>query len=106
MNRAPRFVPTDIVWGLCWLPDGTAVAVLEEQGATDHTRVLRVPMNPNEQPKSLSPNERGTFWSQYPSPDGRYIAMPVERSGTSTLWSIDIDAAAKAWRVARGSQPQ
>ena len=75
--------------------------MLEGQGG-DHTRVLRVPVDPGQQPTSLTPNERGTFWDQSLSPDGRYTAIPVERPGTSTLWSIDIDAAAQAWREKTG----
>jgi hypothetical protein len=97
-TRAPWQVFTDVAWDLAWLPDGRAVTVLEEQGSTSVTRVLRVPVDPRQQPTSLTPNERGSFWGQSPSPDGRWVAIPVERPGESTLWSIDIDAAAKAWR--------
>ncbi len=98
MSRAPWQVPTDVPWDLAWLPDGRAVTLLEEKGNTTVTRVLRVPIDPRQQPTSLTPNERGTFWGQSPSPDGRYIAIPAERQGASTLWSIDLEAAAKAWR--------
>ena len=72
--------------------------VLEEQGSTNRTRVLRIPMDEGQQPTSLTPNEKRTFWDQYPSPDGRYVAIPVEQFGSSTLWSIDVDVAGKAWR--------
>jgi Tol biopolymer transport system component len=95
---APTFVRIDDGWDLAWLPDGRAVTILENQGRADHTRVLRVPVDPGQQPTSLTPNERGAFWDQYLSPDGRYVAIPVEQAGRSTLWSIDVDAAAKAWR--------
>ena len=101
LDRAPRFVRTDAGWDLAWMPDSRALTMLEGQGG-DHTRVLRVPVDPGQQPTSLTPNERGTFWDQSLSPDGRYTAIPVERSGTSTLWSIDIDAATKAWREKKG----
>ena len=94
----PRFVPTEAAWDLHWLPDSRAVLVLEEQGNTEHTRVLRVPMDEGQQPVSLTANEKRTFWDQYPSPDGRYVALPVEQFSSSTLWSIDVEAAAKAWR--------
>ncbi|PYP75142.1 MAG: hypothetical protein DMD35_22275 [Gemmatimonadetes bacterium] len=97
-HGTPRFVRTDVTWDLFWTPDSRAVTVLEEQGVTDHTRVLRIPVDPSQQPTSLTPNERRTFWDQYPSPDGRYVAIPVEQFGGSTLWSVDVDAAAKAWR--------
>jgi Tol biopolymer transport system component len=102
---APRFVRTDRSWDLAWLADGRAVTVLENQAQSERTCVLRVPVDPGQQPTSLTPNERGTFWDQYTSPDGRYVAIPVERSGPSTLWSIDIDAAAKAWRANKGNAP-
>jgi Tol biopolymer transport system component len=102
LARPPRFVRTDEGWDLAWLPDGRAVTILENQGRADHTRVLRVPVDAEQQPTSLTPNERGAFWDQYLSPDGRYVAIPVERLGRSTLWSIDIDAAAKAWREKKG----
>ena len=75
--------------------------MLEEQGATDHTRVLRIPVDESQQPISVTPNERQTFWDQFPSPDGRYVAIPVERFGSSTLWSVDVDAAAKEYRENR-----
>ena len=101
LARAPRFVRTDRSWDLAWLPDSRAVNVLENQGQSERTRVLRVPVDPGQQPTSLTPNEHGTFWDQYTSPDGRYVALPVEQSGPSTMWSIDLDAAAKAWREKR-----
>jgi Tol biopolymer transport system component len=102
MSGTPRFVPTDAVWDLSWQPDSRAVLMLEQQRGTDHTRVLRVPMHEGQQPASITPNERRTFWDQYPSPDGRYVAIPVEQFGSSTLWSIDVDAAARAWREKAG----
>ena len=102
LTRAPRFVRTDRSWDVAWLPDGRAVTVLENQAQSERTRVLRVPVDPAQQPTSLTPNERGTFWDQYTSPDGRYVAIPVEQSGPSTLWSIDVEAAAKAWREKKG----
>ena len=98
----PRFVRTDEGWDLAWLPDRRAVTILENHGRSDHTRVLRVPIDPGQQPTSLTPNEKGAFWDQYLSPDGRYVAIPVEQLGRSTLWSIDLDAAAKAWREQKG----
>jgi Tol biopolymer transport system component len=98
VRRPLRFVSTDAAWDLCWLPDNRAVTVLEEQGTTEHTRALRIPVDVSQQPTSLTPNERNTFWDQYPSPDGRYIALPVQQFGGSTLWSLDVDSAAKAWR--------
>jgi Tol biopolymer transport system component len=99
-----RQVSTDVAWDLAWLPDGRAVTLLEEQGNTTITRVLRVPVDPRHQPTSLTPNERGSFWGQSPSPDGRWVAIPVERQGASTLWSIDIDAAVKAWRAKKSER--
>ena len=104
MNGAPRFVPTDRAWDLYWQPDGRSVLVMEEQGNTQHTRVLRVPMDEGQQPTSITPNEKGTFWDQYASPDGRYVAIPVEQFGGSTLWSVDVDSAAKAWRAKKGAR--
>jgi Tol biopolymer transport system component len=100
MNGAPRFVPTERAWDLYWQPAGRSVHVLEEQGDS-HTRVLRVPIEDGQQPVSITPNEKGTFWDQYASPDGRYVAIPVEQFGSSTLWSIDVEAAAKAWQAKR-----
>ena len=100
-TQAPWQVATDVAWDLAWLPDSRAVTVLEEQGSTTVTRVLRVPVDPRVQPASLTPNERGSFWGQSPSPDGRWVAIPTERQGASTLWSIDVEAAAKAWREKR-----
>jgi hypothetical protein len=96
MSGTPRFVPTGSAWDLYWLPESRGVLVLNDDA--DHTRVLRVPMEEGQQSTSLSQNERNKFWDQYPSPDGRYVAIPVEQFGSSTLWSIDLDAAAKAWR--------
>jgi Tol biopolymer transport system component len=96
MIGTPRVVPTGAVWDLHWLPDSRSVLVVDD--AADRTRVLRVPMEEGQQPTSLSPNERNKFWDQFPSPDGRYVAIPVEQFGSSTLWSINVEAAAKAWR--------
>ena len=104
VNGPPRFVSTDRVWDLSWQPDGRSVLVMEEQGNTQHTRVLRVPMDEGQQPTSITPNEKGTFWDQYASPDGRYVAIPVEQFGGSTLWSVDVDSAAKAWRAKKGAR--
>jgi Tol biopolymer transport system component len=101
VTKSPWQVSTDVAWDLAWLADGRAVTVLEEQGNTNLTRVLRVPADPRAQPASLTPNEHGSFWGQSPSPDGRWVAIPVERQGASTLWSIDVDAAAKAWKAKR-----
>jgi Tol biopolymer transport system component len=101
---APRVVQTGTAWDLAWLFDNRAVTVLEEQGAAGHTRVLRVPIDPGQQPTSLTPNEQGMFWNQYLSPDGRYFAIVVPRSGVTTLWSIDVDEAARAWRAKSGRQ--
>ena len=99
MNGTPRFVPTGSAWDLHWLPDSRGVLVLDN--AADRSRVLRVPMEEGQQSTSLSPNERNKFWDQFPSPDGRYVAIPVEQFGSSTLLSFDIEAAAKAWQVKR-----
>ena len=102
MSGAPRFVPTDASWDLYWLPDSRAVLVLEEQENTDQTRVLRVPMDEGQQPVSLTPNEKRTFWDQYPRQMGATSRSRSSSSAASTLWSIDIDAAAKAWREKKG----
>jgi len=102
LSGTPRFVPTGPAWDLYWLPDSRGVLILDQQDHTDQTRVLRVPMAEGQQPMSLSPNEKLTFWDQYPSPDGRHVAIPVEQFKSSTLWSIDIEAAAKAWREKKG----
>ena len=104
IRQAPRFVPIELGWELAWLADGHAVTLLEEGGGGTTTRVLSVPLAPNGQPTSLTPNERRTFWGQYPSPDGRYVAIPVERFGGSTLWNIDVDSTAKAWRAMKGER--
>jgi Tol biopolymer transport system component len=101
-SSAPRQASTNVAWDLAWLPDGRAVTLLEEQGNTNITRVLRVPVDTRQQPTSLTPNERGSFWGQSPSPDGRFIAIPAERVGASTLWRIDVDEAARAWRDKKG----
>ena len=97
MTGRPRLVPTGSVWDLHWLPDSRGVLVLDD--VADHTRVLRVPMEDGQQPTSLSPNERNKFWDQFPSPDGRYVAIPVQQFGSSTLWSVDVEAAAKRWQA-------
>jgi hypothetical protein len=86
------------------MPDGRAVTLLEEKGTSTETRVIRVPVSASEQVVSLTPGERGTFWGQLTSPDGRYVAIPVEKFGASTLWSIDVEAAAKAWREKKGQK--
>ncbi|HMC55664.1 MAG TPA: hypothetical protein VKH19_10860 [Gemmatimonadaceae bacterium] len=101
-SGAPRFVPTGSVSGLYWLPDSRSVTMLEEPPNTGHTRVLRVWMDPAQKTVSLTPNEPGPFWEQITSPDGRYVAIPVEKFGSSALWRVDIDAAAKAWREKKG----
>jgi Tol biopolymer transport system component len=98
LNGAPRFVPMDNVWDLYWQPDSRNVLVMEQQGSANHMRVLRVPVDEGQPTVSITPNETRTFWDQYPSPDGRFVAIPVEQFGSSTLWSIDVDAAARAWR--------
>jgi hypothetical protein len=102
-GSAPRFVSTGPAWDLYWMQDSRSVLVLE-QGGNTNTRVLRVPVAPGQQPVSVTPNEKRPFWDQYTSPDGRYVAIPVEQFGSSTLWRIDVDAAAKAWREKKGQR--
>jgi Tol biopolymer transport system component len=93
----PRFVQTDAMWDLAWTPDGRAVIGLEEEGMSARTRIRRIPVDPREPPTVIGPSN-ATFWDAYLSPDGKYVAIPMERAHGSTLWAFDLTAALNARR--------
>jgi WD40 repeat protein len=96
-SGAPRFIPTDKMWDLAWTPDSRAVIGLEKERATPGMTVRRIPIDPKESVSTIGPTN-ATFWDAYLSPDGKYVAIPVERSHGSTIWAFDLNEAKKAAR--------
>jgi Tol biopolymer transport system component len=87
----PRFVVADYMWDLSWTPDSRAVIGLEEEDMSARTRVRRIPVDPKEAPSTIGPTNT-TFWDAYLSPDGKFVAIPVERPRGSTIWAFDLKA--------------
>ena len=85
----PRFVVADYMWDLSWTPDSRAVIGLEEEDLSARTRVRRIPVDPKEAPSAIGPTGL-TFWDAYLSPNGKFVAIPVERPRGSTIWAFDI----------------
>jgi WD40 repeat protein len=96
-SGAPRFVPTDNMWDLAWTPDSRAVIGLEKERATPGRTVRRIPIDPKESVSTIGPTS-ATFWDAYLSPDGKYVAIPVEHSHGSTIWAFDLNEAKKGRR--------
>jgi len=94
----PRSIQTSTVWDLMWLRDNRSVIALEDVDNGFVTRVSKFTMA-SARPVIVTGGEPVTFWDQYPSPDGRWTAIPVEKARGGTIWRIDLEAAAKAWQA-------
>jgi hypothetical protein len=60
-------------------------------------RIRRIPIDPKESVSTIGPTD-ATFWDAYLSPDGKYVAIPVQRSHGSTIWAFDLNEAKKGTR--------
>lgn len=94
---APRSIQTSGVWDLMWLRDNRSLLALENTDDGLVTRVLSFSMDAA-RPVNVTAGEPMTFWDQYPSPDGKWTALPVEKARGGAIWRVDLEAAAKAWR--------
>lgn len=95
----PRSIQTSMVWDLRWLPDNRSLLALEMQEDGSVTRVMKFSMDAA-RPVNVTAGEPGKFWNQYPSPDGVWTAIAVEKgSRGGTIWRVDLEAAARAWRA-------
>lgn len=94
----PRSVQTGAVWDLMWLRDNRSLLGLEEVDNGLLTRVDKFTLDAA-RPVNVTAGKPMTFWGQYPSPDGRWTAIPVEKARGGTIWRIDLEAAAKAWQA-------
>jgi Tol biopolymer transport system component len=94
----PRSIQTNMVYDLMWLRDNRSVLALEEVDDGLVIRVVKFSMDAA-RPVNVTAGEPMTFWDQYPSPDGRWTALPVEKARGGTIWRVDLEAAAKAWRA-------
>jgi Tol biopolymer transport system component len=95
---APRSVQTSFLWDLMWLRDNRSLLAIEEIGNGLTTRVAKFTMD-GARPVIVTAGEPTTFWDQFPSPDGRWTAIPVEKARGGTIWRVDLEAAAKAWKA-------
>jgi Tol biopolymer transport system component len=98
LTGVPRSITTSAVWDLMWLRDNRSLLALENIDNALTTRVVKFTMDAA-RPVVVTGGEPMTFWSQYPSPDGRWTAIPVEKARGGTIWRIDLEAAAKAWQA-------
>jgi Tol biopolymer transport system component len=94
----PQSITTSAVWDLMWLRDNRSLLALENIDNALTTRVVKFTMNAARS-VIVTAGEPVTFWNQYPSPDGRWTAIPVEKARGGTIWRIDLEAAAKAWQA-------
>jgi hypothetical protein len=94
----PRSIQTSAVWDLMWLRDNRSFLALENIDNALTTRIDKFTMD-SARPVIVTAGEPMTFWDQYPSPDGRWTAIPVEKARGGTIWRIDLEAAAKAWQT-------
>ncbi len=95
---APRSIQTSMVWDLMWLRDNRSLLALENVDDGLASRVVKYSMDAA-RPVNVTAGETMTFWDQYPSPDGRWTALPVETARGGSIWRVDLEAAAKAWRA-------
>lgn len=94
----PRLIQTSTVWDLSWLPDNRSLLALENVDGGSVTRVLKFSMDAT-RPVNVTAGEPMSFWNQYPSPDGKWTAVAVEKPRGGTLWRVDLEAAARAWQA-------
>ncbi len=98
LSGAPRSIQTGSIWDLRWLCDNRSLLALENVDDGLITRVMKFSMDAA-RPVNVTAGEPMTFWDQYPSPDGRWTAIAVEKARGGTLWRVDLEAAAKAWQA-------
>jgi WD40 repeat protein len=90
----PRWVELGHCWHPTWLPSGDGVLEFCQDSKGVRTRVERIlPSGPAGQ--TLTQRETMPFWDYTMSPDGKYVAVPAEKSAGISLWRIDLQAAAK-----------
>lgn len=86
---AARLVPTDAVWDLAFTPDNQSIVAIQEDGMSNRTRIIRIPVQPGGRVTTIGPTGQ-TFWDAFLSPDGKYVAIPLEHDRGATLWSLPV----------------
>ena len=94
---APLTFQHGSVWDLTWQRDNRSVLAVENVDDSFRTRLVKISLN-TVKPVNLTAGESMTLWDQYPSPDGQWTALPVEKARGGTIWRVDLEAAAKAWQ--------
>lgn len=84
-----------------WTADSRAVFYLKADNNWTRMSVWRFPLRADEQPRQITKNETGNFWSYQLSPDERAVLIPAERLKGSTLYRVDLQQAAAAYREAK-----
>lgn len=97
LDHAPRLILTIDPWDLLWLRDNRSVIAMQVADGGMDTRVLKFSLDAA-QSVNLTAGEKMTFWDQYPSPDGKWTVLPVEKARGGSIWRVDLEAAAKAWQ--------
>lgn len=78
-----------------WALNGQSVTTMGQNEDGVKYSAWSFPVRADEQPRIVSQRESVTEWI-VPSPDGRELAVGVEKNGGVTLWRIDLKEAATA----------
>jgi Tol biopolymer transport system component len=73
-------------WNLSWLPGGDAFLIVTGD-------VWLVPLDPEDPPVNLTPDDPGPTWTYALSPDGRYVAVAPEVRRGGSIWKLDLTEA-------------
>jgi serine/threonine protein kinase/Tol biopolymer transport system component len=88
-----RLIDTPIIyslWGLQWLPDGSAVTVTGQSPPDGRYDVWLVPVNRAGSPVALTSGERDPLAFNVLSPDGRFVVYRTWKDRGTSLWLADL----------------
>ena len=98
----PRLIDTPIIyalWGLQWLPDGSAVIVTGQSPPTGRLDIWLVPLRNGGSPVALTSSETDPVLFNVLSPDGRHVAYRTWKDRGTSLWLADLGDALQRSKV-------
>ena len=83
-------LPFDYFYDTFWLPDGSGMTMIAQTKAGGAAEVALVKFADPSNPILLSKADPGNKWGHALSPDGKYVAYPVEKQFGSSIYLVEV----------------
>ena len=82
--------PFEYYYETFWLRDGSGLTMIAQPRGAPNVEVALVRLADPQNPVLLSKADSGSKWGHLLSPDGKYVAYPVERERGSKIQMVDV----------------